>query len=115
MESRWLELCSKALGCQVMNTDATSQPGGGDMNENSDVQTNPDPIPSSRAMAVSGPPAAHWLKSFLACNPFYLVSAALLLYGFYLVSVDPGFLQREISQLFFNFTALQFYEILLVI
>jgi len=51
----------------------------------------------------------------LACNPFYLVSAALLLFGFYRVSVDPGFLSEEISQLTFNFTSLQFYEALLVI
>ncbi|HTL57525.1 MAG TPA: hypothetical protein VL361_17705 [Candidatus Limnocylindrales bacterium] len=59
--------------------------------------------------------AARWIKRFLDCNPFYLISAALLLYGFYLVSVDPNFLRQEISQLFFNFTALQFYEALLVI
>jgi hypothetical protein len=51
----------------------------------------------------------------LGFNPFYLVSAALLLYGFYLISVDPKFLQGEISQLGFNFTALQFYQVLLVI
>jgi hypothetical protein len=60
-------------------------------------------------------PVLHWLKKLLACNPFYLVSAALLLYGFYRVSVDPNFLHGEIAQLFFNLGSLQFYEVLLVI
>src|SRR6266853_1775679 len=60
-------------------------------------------------------PLSYWLKLLLACNPFYLVSAALLLYGFYRVSIDPTFLKAEISQLVFNFTSLQFYETLLVI
>ena len=56
-----------------------------------------------------------WLRRFLACNPFYLVSAALLLYGVYRVSVDPNFLSRETAQLAFNFSSLQLYEALLVI
>ena len=47
-------------------------------------------------------PLIYWLKKLLACNPFYLVSAALLLYGFYRVSIDPNFLHGEIAQLFFN-------------
>jgi hypothetical protein len=58
---------------------------------------------------------AHWAKRFLACNPFYLVSAALLLYGFYRISVDPGFLRTEIAQLAFDLGSLQIYELLLVI
>ena len=84
------------------------------MNENSDA-SNEHTIPSINTLAVPAQSRCHWLKRFLACNPFYLVSAVLLLYGFYLVSSDPSFLRREIWQLFFNFTALQFYEILLVI
>jgi len=84
------------------------------MNENSDVN-DPDPISSANPHELPAPSQSHWIKRALACNPFYLVSAALLLYGFYLISVDPNFLQREISQLLFNFTALQFYELLLVI
>src|SRR6266851_4494953 len=59
-------------------------------------------------------PLSYWLTRFLACNPFYLVSAALLLYGLYRVSDDPKFLSRETSQLAFNFTSLQFYEAILV-
>ena len=59
-------------------------------------------------------PLSYWLRRFLACNPFYLVSAAFLLYGLYRVSVDPKFLSSETSQLAFNFTSLQFYEALLV-
>jgi hypothetical protein len=40
-----------------------------------------------------------WVKHLLACNPFYLVSAALLLYGLIRVSVDPNFLSHEPAQL----------------
>src|SRR6266481_638455 len=98
-----------------MNADATSQPAGGPIKENSDTPNNPDPISSAGTLSVPGQSASHWYERFLACNPFYLASAALLLYGFYLISADPNFLQREISQLFFNFSALQFYEVLVVI
>jgi hypothetical protein len=56
----------------------------------------------------------HWARRFLACNPFYLVSAALLLYGIYRVSTDASFLPREAAQLAFNFSSLEFYELLLV-
>ena len=59
-------------------------------------------------------PISHWLKRLLACNPFYLVSAALLLFGMYRVSIDPNFLRTEVVQLVFNFTSLQFYELLLI-
>src|SRR5437899_3006892 len=54
-------------------------------------------------------------KRLLATNPFYPISAALLLYGFYKVSADPRFLPGEISQLIFNFSSLQVYEVLLVL
>jgi uncharacterized protein YhhL (DUF1145 family) len=55
-----------------------------------------------------------WLRKFLACNPFYLVSAAMLLYGMYLISADANFAGRENTQLLCNFGSLQFYELLLV-
>src|SRR5271165_6555014 len=60
-------------------------------------------------------PGVYWLKRFLACNPFYLCSAALLLFGVYRVSVDPSLMGAETADLFFNFSALQVYEFLLVI
>ncbi len=66
----------------------------------------PRPAPESQA--------AFWIRKLFACNPFYLVSAALLLCGFYLVSSDANFPGREAAQFTFNFTALQFYELLLV-
>lgn len=59
-------------------------------------------------------PRPHWFVRLLACNPFYLVSAALLLFGLYRVSVEPGIFLTEGAQLVFNFTSLQFYELLLV-
>ncbi len=72
------------------------------------------PSNSRQNQAAPTQPASYWLKKFLACNPFYLVSAALLLYGFYLVSSDANFPGREVYQLGFNFGSLQFYELLLV-
>lgn len=56
----------------------------------------------------------NWLKRLLACNPFYLVSAALLLFGMSRMSAAPGFLGTELAQLTFNFSSLQLYELLLV-
>ena len=77
------------------------------------MDENP-PSNALQSLAFPSRPLAYWLKKFLACNPFYLVSAALLLYGFYLVSSDANFPGREVSQLGFNFGSLQFYEVLLV-
>ena len=54
-------------------------------------------------------------RLLVASNPFYPVSAALLLYGFYRVSADTHFLPGEVAQLIFNFSSLQVYELLLVI
>lgn len=62
-----------------------------------------------------GPGLADKLWRFFACNPFYLLSAALLLYSFYLVSADPNFLRSEVAKLTFNLSSLQAYEILLVV
>ena len=56
-----------------------------------------------------------WLRLVLAGNPFYLLSAALLLFGINRLSVDPEFLGEELHKLAFNFSALQIYEILLVL
>lgn len=51
-------------------------------------------------------------RRFLICNPFYLVSAALLLLGVNRLSIDPGFLGDERQNLLFNFLALQVYGLL---
>jgi hypothetical protein len=59
-------------------------------------------------------PFSYWAKRFLVCNPFYLVSAALLLFGMYRISVDRNLFTEEISQLAFNLSSLEFYEALLV-
>src|SRR5512140_46977 len=77
-------------------------------------QTSADDAPMQNP-GLTSRPITYWVKRFLACNPFYLVSAALLLYGFYRVSVDANFLRGEAAQLWFNFGSLQCYEILLVL
>jgi hypothetical protein len=57
----------------------------------------------------------YWTKRLLACNPAYLISAALLLYGLYRISLGPLFLSKEVAQLSFNFGSLQCYEVALVV
>jgi hypothetical protein len=59
-------------------------------------------------------PLSWWLRKFFACNPFYLVSAALLLYGCYRVSIDGTFVDHDTARLLFNFSSVQVYELLLV-
>jgi hypothetical protein len=87
------------------------------MNEQNEAGLTPPPILSSNPPPVfpAPKPFSYWVRRFLACNPFYLVSAAMLLFGVYRISVDPAFLTRETAQLIFNFSALQVYEILLVL
>lgn len=82
--------------------------------ENMEVQMGSHQFVPNPFDALPPPPLSYWVKKFLACNPFYLVSAALLLYGFYLVSSDANFPGREAAQFGFNFGSLQFYELLLV-
>jgi hypothetical protein len=59
-------------------------------------------------------PAMRWLRWIVARNPLYPLSAALLLFGINRLSTDPTFLPVEEANLFFNFSALEFYELMLV-
>ena len=88
-----------------------------DENLQSDARSSVPPISNARPVPSGTNPRAalpRWLNQLLACNPFYIVSAALLLYGFYLISADDNFPGKQLAQLIFNFSSLQFYEILLV-
>jgi hypothetical protein len=98
------------------------------MNENDEsnvpnTSNVPPPVIPSPDFVVSLPaakshtphkPLSWWLRKFFACNPFYLVSAALLLYGCYRVSIDPAFVDGETARMLFNFSSVQVYELLLV-
>jgi hypothetical protein len=83
-----------------------------------DLEAKPEvPVPptlDSPAPPTPPVPWGRWFRGFLATNPFYLMSAALLLYGMYRVSADAALFHSETAQLAFNFGSLQFYEILLV-
>lgn len=87
------------------------------MNDSFELPQTPGPLssvdPVPPVIRGTARPWAYWVKRFFACNPFYLVSAALLLYGFYRVSIDTSYFRQETSQLWFNFTSLQLYEGLL--
>src|SRR6266436_2497548 len=56
-----------------------------------------------------------WLRWVVTCNPVYILSAALLLYGLYQVSIEPHFLRNETGHLIFNFSSLQCYELLVIV
>lgn len=100
------------------------------MNENdepnvpnvSNVPPSITPNPNLEASPGSPPPESNhwyrplswWLRKFFACNPFYLVSAALLIYGCYRVSIDDTFVDHETARMLFNFSSVQVYELLLV-
>ena len=63
---------------------------------------------------VENQKSSDWLRHLFACNPFYLISVALLLFGCYRISMEPALFNHEAAHLFFNFTSLQVYEALLV-
>jgi hypothetical protein len=73
------------------------------------------PLVSALAAPAPPKPLSYWLKKLLGSNPFYLASAALLLYGVYRISMDANYFATEWRQLIFSFSALQFYELLLAL
>jgi len=90
-------------GCTVMN--------------NKDFPAGPVETPPVLTAVASRPnkgASPSVIKRLLAYNPFYLTSAALLLYGLYRISVDPSFVNREVAQLCFNLSSLEIYEALVV-
>jgi hypothetical protein len=73
------------------------------------------PILTGTGIAGVGRPFSFHVRRLFACNPFYLLSVALLLLGLFLVSADSNFPGRETAQLTLNFSALQCYELLLAV
>jgi hypothetical protein len=69
------------------------------MNENNQASV-PPPSPSP-------PPFSWWLRKLFASNPFYLASAALLLFGCYRISLDAPLLSGESNRLLFNFSSVK--------
>ncbi len=88
--------------------DDNQNQGAGPENDFESSAALPPPVPE-----IPSRPFSYWVKRLLACNPFYLFSAALLMYGMYRISLDPHILKAESAQLIFNFTSLQVYELLL--
>jgi hypothetical protein len=97
--------------------DDTSLPNAGNLQFVESEQPVPQGVlPADlQPRPITGEQVSHWLGRIFACNPLYLVSAALLLYSFYLVSADPNFLRAELPQLWFKLSSLQLYEIVLVV
>src|SRR5688572_31832143 len=63
---------------------------------------------------VSLEPVPSFWRTLIRCNPFYLFSALLLLYGVYRASIDPAFLSTESRQVIFNFSSIELYGLMLV-
>ncbi len=76
--------------------------------------TTPPVTPPPFPLEENHVPWRDWARRLLVCNPFFLCSAALLLFALNRLSVDPEFLEREESKLLFNFTAIQLYQFLVV-
>jgi hypothetical protein len=89
------------------------------MNGTDQIDVPPPIAPNVASFQPPDPPPARplswWLRKFFACNPFYLVSAALLLYGCYRISIDTTLLHDETARLLFSFSSVQAYEVLLVL
>ncbi len=91
---------------------------------------NPDPgNPSAPSLAPSSVPPESpsaappldasalflgWAKILLARNPFYIVSAGLLVWSMRRLSLDSRIFSDEFPQLVFNVSSFQLYEFLLV-
>lgn len=54
------------------------------------------------------------VRYLLAGNPFFILSAVLLLYAMRRLSFDSRLFSTEVSQLVFNFSSFQFYELVLI-
>ena len=78
------------------------------------TESIPPANPSPLSLSIPAIAWREWVRRLLVRNPFFLASAALLLFGVNRLSIDPGFLGDEIQNLLFNFSALQFYEGLLI-
>ena len=73
----------------------------------------PPPAPRHLDSPVTAADLMRWLRLLLGRNPFYILSAVLLLYSMRLLSVDSMASANETPQLLFNFSCFQFYEFLL--
>lgn len=82
---------------------------------NSDVIPVPPLMPEGvPAQEMQTNASVSWLRRLLVCNPFYLASAALLLFGLSRLTQDPRFLTTETREVLFQFGVLQAYGFLLV-
>src|SRR5688572_1829505 len=82
------------------------------MNESAPSKDRSQSLPTPPIRNSSGP-SARWFTHLVRCNPFYLLSALLLIYGLYRVSIDPHFLRTDTGQILFNFGAIEVYEAML--
>jgi hypothetical protein len=94
-------------GNQAAMPTETNPASGGLMNDESpSAESRSEPSPRLNPAPSDGPPPprtiGYWLKRLFVCNPLYLASAALLLYGLFRVSVDPNAFATEIALLTFT-------------
>ena len=78
------------------------------------------PVPPKVLTPTPPPPASIAPEAFLKCarlvlarNPFYIISAVLMLWSMRRLSLDSRIFPSELPQLLFNFSSLEFYELLL--
>ncbi|MDB6059319.1 MAG: hypothetical protein JWO95_3163, partial [Verrucomicrobiales bacterium] len=76
----------------------------------------PESIPPFTNSVTDRPEAGfrRIVRYLLAGNPFFVLSAVLLLYAMRRLSFDSRLFSTEVSQLIFNFSSFQVYEIVLI-
>jgi hypothetical protein len=74
---------------------------------------SPLPLPQ-KSESGSPPRQLPWFFRFMDCNPFYLLSALLLVYGLYRIAIEPHLFETELKQLLFSFGSIELYEITLI-
>ena len=82
-------------------------------NENSEMPPLPPRIDLSDSAAPENN-STRWLRYLLAGNPFYILSAVLLLLSMRKLSLDSRILAEGTPQTLFNFASFHIYELLLV-
>lgn len=83
------------------------------------------PMPTPPAIPTSAQPPSppldvkhhfgRWMRYILAGNPFYILSAVLVLWSMDRLSIDSRIFSSELPQLYFNVSAFQVYEAMLVV
>lgn len=93
---------------------ATSTPNPEEESARASMPSSDDDSASAESSRPVGPDLRAWARRLLVCNPFFLCSAALVLFGVGRLSTDDRLFVSDVQNLCFNFFSLQFYSVTLI-